>query len=536
MEAFATFLFVLVILFGLGTILSGLSAGPTAKAVVLAGLCALLLSIPARAQDPRIAADVARADKVAVEGPFQPNWESLQKYQAPEWYQDAKFGIFLHWGVYSVPAFDNEWYPRDMYLVDNPVYKHHLETYGPPAKFGYKDFIPLFRAEKFNADEWAELFRRAGARYVMPVAEHHDGFAMYDLSFSDWTAVKMGPKRDVVGELERAVRKQGLHFGASSHRAEHWWFMNGGKTFDSDVRDPRYADFYGPAQSDKTQPDKAHLDNWLARTSEIIEKYQPEVLWFDWWIEQPAFQPYLQRFAAYYYNRGAEWKRGVAINYKLKTFPEHAAVLDIERGQLEGIRPLFWQTDTSISVKSWGYIEGDTFRDPGSLIGELVDIVSKNGCLLLNVGPKADGTIPAEAQKILLAMGRWLDVNGEAIYGTRPWKIYGEGPTKVATGHFEDAATAPYTGQDIRFTAKGDTLYAIALAWPGNSKLTIKSLGTGSPHTRQEIRSVSLLGSPAELRWTRTREGLTVQLPPQKPGDYAFAFKIAPVDAAAGGK
>jgi alpha-L-fucosidase len=340
----------------------------------------------------------------------------------------------------------------------------------------------------------------------------------------------------VVGELERAVRKQGLHFGASSHRAEHWWFMNGGKTFDSDVRDPRYADFYGPAQSDKTQPDKTHLDNWLARTSEIIEKYQPEVLWFDWWIEQPAFQPYLQRFAAYYYNRGAEWKRGVAINYKLKTFPEHAAVLDIERGQLEGIRPLFWQTDTSISVKSWGYIEGDTFRDPGSLIGELVDIVSKNGCLLLNVGPKADGTIPAEAQKILLAMGRWLDVNGEAIYGTRPWKIYGEGPTKVATGHFEDAATAPYTGQDIRFTAKGDTLYAIALAWPGNSKLTIKSLGTGSPHTRQEIRSVSLLGSPAELRWTRTREGLTVQLPPQKPGDYAFAFKIAPVDAAAGGK
>jgi alpha-L-fucosidase len=536
MEAFATFLFLLVILFGVGTILSGFFTAATTKAAVLPGLCAVLLSIPACTQDRRITADVERADKVAVQGPFQPNWESLEKYQAPEWYQDAKFGIFLHWGVYSVPAFDNEWYPRDMYLLDNPVYKHHLETYGPPAKFGYKDFIPLFRAEKFNADEWAELFRRAGARYVMPVAEHHDGFAMYDLSFSDWTAVKMGPKRDVVGELERAVRKQGLHFGASSHRAEHWWFMNGGKTFDSDVRDPRYADFYGPAQSDKTQPDKAHLDNWLARTSEIVEKYQPEVLWFDWWIEQPAFQPYLQRLAAYYYNRGAEWKRGVAINYKLKTFPERAAVLDIERGQLEGIRPLFWQTDTSISVKSWGYIEGDEFRAPASLIGELVDIVSKNGCLLLNVGPKADGTIPAEAQKILLAMGRWLDVNGEAIYGTRPWKIYGEGPTQANTGQFADAATKPYTAQDIRFTAKGGTLYAIALAWPESGKLTIKSLGTGSPHARQEIRSVSLLGSPAELRWTRTREGLTVQLPAQKPGDYAFALKIAPVDPAAASK
>jgi alpha-L-fucosidase len=574
MQGIATFLFALLILFGIGTFFSGLFTVATAQAAAVerfgrfvrvagAGLnfklpwieqvaasvdlgvhrlavpaCVgvMLLGVAARGEDPRVTQDVKLVNEVAARGPFQPSWTSLEKYETPQWYKDAKFGIFLHWGVYSVPAFGSEWYPHFMYIVGTPIYQHHLATYGPQTKFGYKDFIPMFRAEKFNADAWAELFRKAGAKYVVPVAEHHDGFAMYDLSFSRWTAVKMGPKRDIVGELARAVRKQGLHFGASSHRAEHWFFMNGGRTFPSDVQDARYADFYGPGQPDKTQPDQTYLDNWLARTSEIVEKYQPEVLWFDWWIEQPVFQPYLQRFAAYYYNRGAEWKRGVAINYKLKTFPEHAAVLDIERGQLAGIRPLFWQTDTSVSVESWGYIQGDKFRSAESLVDELVDIVSKNGCLLLNVGPKPDGTIPEEAENILLAMGRWLSVNGEAIYGTRPWKTYGEGPTEVETGHFSDANTKPYTSQDIRFTAKGDTLYAIALAWPENGKLTIKSLAAGSPYTHREIHDVRLLGSPAKLTWVRNPDGMTIQLPGQKPGGYALAIKISPVDPATGAK
>jgi len=480
----------------------------------------------------RVEAILKKVDEGVAQGPFRAAWESLETYQVPAWYQDAKFGIFIHWGVYSVPAFDNEWYPRNMYLEDNPVFKHHIATYGPQSKFGYKDFIPKFTADKFDANRWAELFRKAGAKYVVPVAEHHDGFPMYDSSLTDWGAAKMGPKRDIVGELAVAVRKQGLHFGASTHRAEHWWFFNGGMTFDSDVKDPRYAGLYGPAQPDKTQPDNAYLDDWLARTSEIVEKYQPEVLWFDWWIEQPVFQPYLQRFAAYYYNRGAEWTRGAAINYKLKTFPERAAVLDIERGQLDTLRPLFWQTDTSVSEKSWGYIENDKFRTPDSLVDELVDIVSKNGCLLLNVGPRPDGTIPEEVQKILLEIGRWLGVNGEAIYGTRPWKVDGEGPTKVVGGSFKDTEGKPFTGEDIRFTAKGDTLYAIALAWPENGKLTLKSLATGSPLTKQEIKTVQLLGAKAKLKWTRNADGLTVELPTQKPGDYAYAFKIAPVDPA----
>ena len=497
-----------------------------------AALLSLALGVSAWAADKKIENTLKMVDQVAAQGPFRASWESLETYTVPEWYQDAKFGIFIHWGVYSVPAFDNEWYPRNMYLKDNPVFKHHVETYGPQSQFGYKDFIPRFKAEKFDANHWAELFRKAGAKYVVPVAEHHDGFPMYDCSFTEWSAAKMGPKRDVIGELAAAVRKQGLHFGASSHRAEHWWFLNGGMTFDSDVKDPRYAGFYGPAQPDKTQPDKAYLDDWLARTAEIVEKYRPEVVWFDWWIEQPVFQPYLQRFAAYYYNRGAQWKRGVAINYKLKTFPERAAVLDVERGQLDTLRPLFWQTDTSVSEKSWGYIDNDKFRTPDSLVDELVDIVSKNGCLLLNVGPQPDGTIPAEAEKVLLEIGRWLATNGEAIYGTRPWKVYGEGPTQVVGGSFKDTESKPFTGEDIRFTAKGDTLYAIALAWPESGKLNIKSLATGSALTQREIKTVELLGSKAKLKWMRDATGLSIELPAQKPCEHAFALRISPVEPA----
>jgi alpha-L-fucosidase len=495
-------------------------------------LFVLAFASVARAQDPRVEEAVKKIDAVIARGPYQASWDSLVKYQVPEWYRDAKFGIFIHWGVYSVPAFDNEWYPRNMYIMGSAVFKHHVETYGPQNKFGYKDFIPMFRAEKFDPDQWAELFRNAGAKYVVPVAEHHDGFAMFDYDFTDWSAARMGPRRDVVGELAAAVRKQGLHFGASSHRAEHWWFYNGGMAFDSDVKDPRYASFYGPAQSEKTQPDKAFLDDWLVRASEIVDKYQPRVVWFDWWIEQPAFQPYLQKFAAYYYNRAAEWKQGVAINYKHKSFPEHAAVLDIERGKLDTIRPLFWQTDTSVSEKSWGYIRNDKFRTPESLVNELVDIVSKNGCLLLNVGPKPDGTIPDEVQKVLLDMGAWLNINGEAIYGTRPWKISGEGPTKEVAGSFKDTAGTPFTGEDIRFTTRGDSLYAIALAWPANGTLVIKSLASGSSLNQKQIRKVQMLGYKGKLKWSQTSDGLTIDLPARRPGNYAFAIKIAPVDRA----
>lgn len=483
--------------------------------------CAVLA---AQSYEERVTRALKTVDETIARGPFAASWESLEKFRVPEWYQDAKFGIFIHWGAYSVPAFDNEWYPRNMYLEGNKVFAHHVAAFGPQSRFGYKDFFPMFTASKFDADQWAGLFRKAGAKFVVPVAEHHDGFPMYDCTLTDWSAAKLGPKRDIAGLLAAAVRKRGMHFGASSHRAEHWWFYDGGMKFDSDVRDPRYATLYGPAQSDKTQPDKIFLDDWLARTSELVDQYQPELIWFDWWIEQPAFEPYKRRFASFYYNRGAQWKREVAINYKHEAFPERAAVLDIERGKLDAPRPLFWQTDTSISTESWGYIANDKFKSADSIVDDLVDIVSRNGALLLNIGPRPDGTIPEQAQRILLEIGKWLSVNGEAIYGTRPWKTWGEGPTKVVGGSFKDTSGAAFTAADIRFTAKGDTLYAIALAWPESGKVTIKSLASGP-----EVREVALLGSKAKLKWSRSADGLRIEMPVDRPGDYAYAFRISTV-------
>jgi len=464
-------------------------------------------------------------DQVIAGGPFQASWESLKQYTVPTWYADAKFGIFIHWGVYSVPAFGNEWYPRNMYIQGSEEFKHHVETYGPQSQFGYKDFIPQFTATEFDADEWAGLFKKSGAMYVVPVAEHHDGFAMYDCSYSEWNAVKMGPKRDIIGELAAAVHKQGLVFGLSSHRAEHWWFLNGGMQFDSDVQDPRYSDFYGPAQPKETQPDQAYLDNWLLRTCELVDKYKPQLVWFDWWIEEPAFEAYRQKFAAYYYNRGVQWKKGVAINYKNQAFPEGTAVYDIERGQLAGIRPILWQTDTAISKNSWGYVKNQDYKTAEALVGDLVDIVSKNGVLLLNVGPRSDGTIPEPEQQILLEIGEWLAVNGEAIYGTNTWKVYGEGPTQVSEGSFADTKRPPFTGEDIRFTTKGEALYVIILAWPGE-QVTVKSLRTASPLWDKEISGVSLLGHKGLLERSRDESGLTIRMPDRKPCKHAFVLKI----------
>lgn len=457
---------------------------------------------------------------------FEATWDSLKQYQVPDWYQDEKFGIFIHWGVYAVPAFGNEWYPRNMYLQGTPEFEHHVKTYGPQSKFGYKDFIQDFKAEKYDPAAWAELFEQSGARFVVPVAEHHDGFAMYDTALSKWSATQMGPKRDVVGELAEAVRKRGMIFGVSSHRAEHWFFMNGGRAYDSDVNDPEYADFYGPAVASENssngfegawssrdwtpRPDAAYLEDWLARCCELVDKYQPQLFWFDWWIEQIVFQPYVQRFATYYYNRGLEWNKGVAINYKNYTFPVEAAVWDIERGQLADLREHFWQTDTAVSKNSWGYVSNQDYKQSSEIVSDLVDIVSKNGALLLNIGPRPDGTIPDQEQVMLREIGAWLKANGEAIYGTRSWKSYGEGPTKVADGGFTDGQSRGYTCEDIRFTRKGNTLYAITLAQP-KDEIRIESLAAGK-FDAANIRSVSLLNGTA-LEWKQDAAALSVRIP-----------------------
>jgi alpha-L-fucosidase len=512
-------------------------------------------SAPTAAQDPREidqawqrgsakydegrAALLKEVDRKGHEGPFRPDWESLQKYEVPEWYKDAKFGIFIHWGVYSVPAFGNEWYPRNMYRPESDEYKRHIATYGPVDKFGYKDFVPMFKAEHFDPAAWARLFKDAGAKYVVPVAEHHDGFAMYDSGLSDWTAEKMGPHRDVIGELAKAVRAEGLHFGASSHRVEHNFFLGVGRSIVSDINDPKYAAFYGPAHNWLEAKQGTHLANdftyvspawtadWLARSSEIVEKYHPDIMYFDWWIGQPSVRADLTRFAAFYYNTSLKYGDHVGvINYKDYAIQEHSAVLDLERGQLGEIRPLYWQTDTSVSNKSWGYIKDDTFKTPQFVVQQLIDIVSKNGNLLLNIGPRSDGTIPEEVQAVLRDVGSWLKVNGEAIYGTRPWKIYGEGPTKVAAGSFHDTDTAGYTAEDFRFTTKGKTLFAIELGWPSTGEAMIRSLGT-TAISGHKIESVVLLGSDAKLAFQQQPGELRIQLPTQAPGKYAYAFRIA---------
>ena len=474
-------------------------------------------------------------DRTANAGPYRPDWESLRRYEAPDWYKDAKFGIFIHWGVYSVPAFGNEWYPRNMYQEGSDEYKHHLATYGPPSTFGYKDFIPRFKAEHFDPVQWAELFKASGARYVVPVFEHHDGFAMYDSGLSDWTAVKMGPHRDMYGELAKALRERGLRLGASSHRIEHNFFLEGGRKIDSDVNDPRYLAFYGPAHTwldgkktllqDWTYLSNEYLDDWLARGAEIVEKYEPDIMYFDWWIGQPNARRHVAEFASFYYNHAASQGKVPVINYKDSALEEHSAVLDIERGQLSGIRPLYWQTDTSISNKSWGYIENDNFKSAETVVHQLVDIVSKNGNLLVNIGPRSDGTIPEEVQAILRDIGSWLKVNGEAIYATRAWTKFGEGPTTIVEGAFHDTDTKSFTAQDFRFTTKGNSLYAIELAWPESGEAVIHSLNEAAL-SGQNIVSISLLGQGSPLTYQLKSDGLHIQLPPQKAGNYAYSFKI----------
>ncbi|WP_254460818.1 alpha-L-fucosidase [Xanthomonas sacchari] len=482
---------------------------------------------PERARLVREANDGARG------GPFRPDWTSLKQYRSPSWYDNAKFGIFIHWGVFSVPAFGNEWYSRNMYQQGSKDYLHHRETYGPQSRFGYKDLIPLFTAPKFDPQAWAALFRDAGARYVVPVAEHHDGFAMYDSQLSDWTATKMGPRRDVIGELSKAIRAQGLHFGLSSHRAEHDWFFDGGRQFDSDVNDPRYAGLYGPAQvrlpgkddadvhNDWTPVSQAWLDDWLARTTELIDRYDPDLIYFDWWIAHPTFRGTLPTMLSYYYNHGAA-KGGVVVNYKLGAFPEGAGTLDIERGQLTGIHPTHWQTDTSVSNASWGYVENDTYKTPTFIIHMLVDVVSKNGNLMLNIGPRADGSIPDTERAILLSIGKWLKTNGEAIYDSTPWRSYGEGPTEVVGGTFQDTKTKPYTPEDFRFTTGHGALYAIELGWPADGKAVIRSLKPADG-----VRSVTLLADGKPVPFEQRADGLHLRLPAKPVGEHAYVFRIA---------
>ncbi len=479
-------------------------------------------------------------DSVIENGRYKADWASLSGHKTPDWYYRGKFGIFIHWGVYSVPAFGNEWYPRSMYDKNSREFRHHRETYGDQKDFGYKDFIPMFKAEKFDPDAWAALFYESGARFVTPVCEHHDGYAMYDTAFNRWNAKKTGPCRDVIGELKAACEKRGLTFCASTHRAEHYFFMNMGRTFDSDVNDPAYADLYGPAvycpefdsralhittaDTYATGASEDWLEDWLVRTSELIDKFRPRILYFDWWIHNHTFKPYLKKICAYYYNRAEEWGAEVTVNYKHEAFPPTVATFDVERGALTGISPVPWQTDTAIGKESWGYRKDNTYKSGRQIICDLVDIVSKNGMLLLNVGPRADGTITDEETAVLKDVGAWLKKNGDGIYGTTVWRRFGEGGVNNEAGFFKDGDEKQFTARDFRFTYKNGAIYAFQMR-PDGRDAVIASLRKRVPHD-WIVRRVTLLGTGEPLAFDRTEAALTVHAGGRICGDEPVCFKI----------
>jgi alpha-L-fucosidase len=468
---------------------------------------------------------------------YQPTWESLARHPEPAWFQDAKFGIYFHWSAYAVPAFDNEWYSRNLYIPGQRANTYHNLVYGPPSKFGYKDFIPMFRGEKYNPQEWAQLLRRAGAKFAGPVTEHADGFSLWDSRVNEWNAARMGPSRDVVGELARALRNEGLRFLATFHHQWLWgWYPTADKSVDAG--NPQYSGLYGPyapGSPFKYQgegpydppPTLAFQDKWEAKVREVIDKYQPDHLYFDSRLNV-IDKRHLTDLFAYYYNQSDRWGKEIGASYKLEDLPKGVAMLDVEGGRLGDIATFKWLTDDSIDWNSWCNVQNPHYKSANRIIDELVDIVSKNGNLLLDITPTADGVMPEPVVERLLAVGRWLEVNGEAIYGTRPWKIYGEGPTKIHAGTFGESETPDFTARDIRFTSSGKTLYAIAMDWPGDgADFVIPSLSThGGRVANGEIAHVSLLGSQQKPHWKHDEAGLTIILPQQKPGDFAYAFKI----------
>ncbi|WPR73091.1 alpha-L-fucosidase [Flavobacterium sp. NG2] len=465
---------------------------------------------------------------------FKPDWESIRaNYKVAEWFRDAKFGIFLHWGPYAVPAYSSEKYPKGIYdqkwsKGGTKPYTYHREHYGEPSQFGYKDFIPQFKAENFDANEWITLFKEAGARYVVPVAEHHDGYAMYNSKFTRWNVVQTGPKKDVMKMLSDACHKQDLKFGVSSHFAyNRLYYKRDDPSWDTN--DPQYFDLYGKPVKEGEKPTQEYLDLWWNRTTDIIDNYKPDLLWFDYGLDDEGFKSVHKKILAYYYNKGVEWKKEVVFqdkNMKYESFPEDLIVLDLERGRMDGINKYPWQTDTSIGKISWGYVTTEEYKTSDYLLDELIDIVSKNGCLLLNVGPKADGTIPAEAQSILKDMGKWIKINGQAIFDTRPWKIFGEGPTKVSKGNHTEKENKDAVAEDIRFTAKGDVLYATALAWSEKGNYTIKSLALNNPYEIRAVKSVQFVSGPNKINWKQTAEGLVIDVQGNKPCESAYVFKI----------
>ncbi len=482
---------------------------------------------------------------------YEPAWESLKRHETPQWLKDAKFGIYTHWGVYCYTATRGNatWnsfaaYQRPKSKAAQDFYREYGQV---TTEFGYKDLIPKFTAEKFNAEEWADLFAKSGAKFAGPVAEHHDGFAMWDTEYSDWNAAKMGPKRDIVGELEKAIKAKGMKYVTAFHHAASWFFF---PVWDKtkDCSNPKYSGLYGPIHGPDDVPTKEFHEEWYGKLIEVVDKYDPDFVWFDFAMDMTIREDYVKNFVAYYYNKAIDRKKDVIISYKHHDLPPGVGLYDLELGQEPELTHYDWITDTSIDDQgAWGYIPNLNYKPVNRLVDNLVDRVSKNGYLLLNIGPKWDGTIPEGAKKGLLGMGKWLDLNGEAIYGTTSWVKSGEGPTGVDMGDEGDAmfneSDINYTGKDIRFTVKGDVLYATILDWPKDGSVLIKSLVRLDEEEEEEeeegeyyegyylypneIKSITMLGDGEELKWKLIPgEGLKVNMPEKKPCEHAFVLKI----------
>jgi alpha-L-fucosidase len=504
-------------------------------------------------------------------GPFRPSWESLSSYQVPDWYRDAKLGIWAHWGPQCQPEM-GDWYAQRMYQPNNAVYKFHVEKYGHPSKFGFKDVIHEWKADKWEPEKLIALYKRAGAKYFAAMANHHDNFDMYNSKYQPWNSVAIGPKKDIVGGWAKAARAAGLRLAVSCHGDRAWsWYQDaqradtsgpltgvpydglitkaGGKGLWWDGLDPQdlYAQYhpigkYNWQQSGNPPLDKAFIDKFFNRTIDLLDKYQPDLLYFDDTVLPiyPASDIGL-RIAAYFYNTNLARNRGkleaVMTGKGLNADQRRALVLDVERGVTNGGETLPWQTDTCIG--SWHYqrsiFEQHKYKTPGQVVQMLIDIVSKNGNLMLSIPIRGDGTIDEDEVACLEGIAKWMAPNGEGIFATRPWKVYGEGPsatTAAPKGQFGGARDVrPYTAEDIRFTSKGDSLYAFVMAWPADGKVTIKTLAQGSEHYPKNVARVELLGSSGPLAFSRDTTGLLVTLPETKPNDFAYVLRITPKQA-----
>jgi len=499
---------------------------------------------------------LARAAGESLEitpGPFKGTRESLKDWQVPAWYRDAKFGIWAHWGPQSAAEY-GDWYARNMYIQGHRQYEYHVKTYGHPTKFGFKDVIPTWKADKFDADHLMQLYKKAGAKYFCSMGVHHDGFDLWKSAHQPrWNAVAAGPKIDVVGMFKKAARKQGLRFAVSEHLAPsyNWFSTSHGSDKTGELAgvpydgvNPAYADLYHEYPKDyavgsnSTGFGGANIpDTWklhyFKRIKDLVDNYQPDLLYTDGGI---YYEEYGLAVVANHYNTSAKIHGGhVEAVYTSKTPHDSetgTCILDLERGVASGIPANPWQTDTCIG--DWHYNKEAKYKSPKRVIDMLVDIVSRNGNLMLNFPLPNSGALDDQELKILDEITRWMAVNSEGIYATRPWKIFGDGPVATAPppaagrrgNPFNERNRQDLTAEEVRFTTKGSTLYAFVMGWP-EKEASIRALALGGANSVPEVRNLELLGHKGKVKWTQDAAALKVELPVERPCDHAVTFKIA---------